>query len=88
MSDTPRTDAFGSQPTKWGPTQHDKLIPEWVSFARQLERELAAAQKDAKRYQWLRDEAPIGAGDMASVRGSHSAADIDAAIDEAAKANG
>lgn len=48
MSDTPRTDA----------QEMDALdsndVRAWASFARQLERELAEARKDAERYQTAR----------------------------------
>lgn len=46
-SDTPRTDAACAAP--------EPIYPRLAHFARQLERELTAAQKDAERYRWLRD---------------------------------
>ena len=47
MSDTPRTDAV-----EQGIDSNDCRA--WRSVARQLERELTAARKDAERYRWLR----------------------------------
>lgn len=46
MSDTPRTDAFCRTPTEFNVGQEARLIPGWIDFARQLERELAA-ERDA-----------------------------------------
>ena len=46
MSETPRTDAE---------QDGSETIDEAFNFARQLERELAEARKDAERYRWLRD---------------------------------
>lgn len=43
----------------------------------------ALMRKDAERYRWLRYTAPVGIGDMARVRGVHSASAVDAAIDAA-----
>lgn len=40
-------------------------------------------RRDAERYRWLRDTAPEGIGDMASVRDSFDTSEIDAAIDAA-----
>ena len=48
-----------------------------------LRRELAEARRDAARYRWLRDTSPVGIGDIASVRESHTPAAIDEAIDAA-----
>lgn len=47
------------------------------------ERELEGARKDTERYRWLRDIAPPGSGEIASVRGTHSPSEIDSAIDAA-----
>ena len=44
-----------------------------------------ALRRDAERYRWLRDTAPEGIGDMASVRDSFDTSEIDAAIDAAMK---
>jgi hypothetical protein len=57
MSETPRTDAEAFA-RKAGTTHKQYQDGEYVraGFARQLERELAAAQKDAERYRWLRDK--------------------------------
>lgn len=51
---TPRTDAFiaGQETAKvsiW------EALTNIQDFARQLERELAAARRDAERYRWLRN---------------------------------
>jgi hypothetical protein len=46
MSDTPRTDQ-----EKWNEGFAELVT---ANFARQLERELAEAKKDAERYRWIR----------------------------------
>jgi len=51
MSDTPRTYNVLSKTTVWGSSCGAAL----VEHARTLERELAAAQKDAQRYRWFRE---------------------------------
>jgi len=55
MSDTPRTDA-AVHPSKLL-RRPDGTFREAVDavFSRQLERELAEAKKDSRRYRWLRD---------------------------------
>ncbi len=90
MSDTPRT---------------DKAIVDWIAvgdpcvydeFARQLERELsvineklASAQKDAKRYRWLREQnvVPYGVDSSGNVQRVivfwDGPVELDAAIDAA-----
>lgn len=45
-SDTPRTDAFCRTPTEFNVGQEARLIPGWIDFARQLERELAAVTEE------------------------------------------
>ena len=49
MSDTPRTDVEAEE------NGLNRVVS--ADFARQLERELAEARRDAERYRWLRDEA-------------------------------
>lgn len=75
MNDTPRTDAaietWLRVPT---PTP-----PEFIALARHLERELTAAQKDAERYRWLRDEG-VSIEGIAPIRRNKW---LDAAIDAA-----
>ncbi len=58
MADTPRTDAVYQEATKLGPGGWAIIPPgaglcdPW-ELARQLERELAEARKDAQRLEWL-----------------------------------
>lgn len=52
MSDTPRTDAAAQTCMDASSEWHGEWVP--LDLARQLERELAKAQLDAARYQYLR----------------------------------
>lgn len=62
--------------------EYEEAAENAVSLARQLERELAEARKDAERYRWLRDK-----GDSTWLafndRPMPDGYDIDAAIDAA-----
>lgn len=59
----------------------DEVVKRVVAFRAEVE----GMREDAERYRWLRDHSPVGIGEMASVRGSHTVAEIDAAIDAARK---
>jgi len=80
MSDTPRTDEIN------GRIQYNThCYVEMANFARQLERELQEARKDAERYRWLRDvgnDTWIPLGKRPGVSFTH---ETDAAIDAARK---
>lgn len=52
LSDTPRTDAM--MMASGGALDWLEHLRRTEHFARQLERDLTAAQKDAERYRWLR----------------------------------
>lgn len=56
-----------------------------TDLARQLERELATAMKDAKRYRWLRSEHADRFRADVQMWEVRSGADLDAAIDYAAR---
>jgi hypothetical protein len=74
MSDTPRTDEFIGEHSEWSPAPRKN----WPAFARQLERELNAAQGRIKQLEsvindphalwanWLRGTVtlPVGIGDV------------------------
>jgi hypothetical protein len=68
-SDTPRTDLFCMTPTDLIPGQETLLIQQWVEFARQLERELNAAQARIAELERALDPANY------DVLASHSQAD-------------
>lgn len=89
MSDTPRTDAMIF---KAGLVAEVCLVTP-AGYARTLERELAAlraelaaAKRDAERYRWLRDDAPVSEieiNDMIMLDPAKTDENFDAAIDEA-----
>jgi len=89
MSDTPRTDA-----ERTDDYYCSGYVPE--EFARQLERELAEAKKDAERYRWLRDNSynvQIGVYELVNRDGRQQRAwlagnELDDVIDAATKEGG
>ena len=56
MSDTPKTDSAAFSPRTGN--QWEELVD--ADFARQLERELAEARRDAARYRWMKMTANPG----------------------------
>jgi hypothetical protein len=63
----------------------------FIQLARQLERELAEARKDAERYRWLREcRGPVAAGVERVPDGVQwlDTTDLDAAIDAARRKHG
>jgi hypothetical protein len=81
-SNTPRTDAHCKQ------IQDDAIGLEYVAtelqyWAENLERELAAAQADAKRYRWLRDDKRGRSLSVSSLEWTGNAKLSDAAVDAA-----
>jgi hypothetical protein len=88
MSDTPRTDALEDRCF-----EQRTDIDEIFVHARQLERELAEAKKDAERYRWLRDNSynvQIGVYEMVERDGRQQRAwlagnELDDVIDAAMK---
>ena len=85
-SNTPRTDA---EEYMQNAQYEDKREAGWCSFsadfnfARNLERELAAAQADAKRYRWLRDDKRGRSLSVSSLEWTGNAKLSDAAVDAA-----
>ena len=87
MSSTPRTDAaaIGFARILVDHDRHTTTELVEANFARHLERELAAARKDAERYRWLRqwsgrtDDFPV----LAEPK---TGEEMDAAIDKAMEA--
>jgi hypothetical protein len=68
--------------------QRSKFAPDCAGLLEAAAAALAQAvhsdvEREAARYRWLRDVAPIGIGELASVRDSHTTAEIDAAFDAA-----
>lgn len=66
MSDTPRSDAEANGKNPFGTLMGDNLRNALVpsDFARQLERELAAAQIGAARYEFVRTLCPAHFRDL------------------------
>ena len=81
MSDTPRTDAIvRSMPAVAGLPTLERKINELLKLSCQLERELAAARKDAERYRYIKLNGGIPLDAM------HDSTLFDAAIDAAMEA--
>lgn len=84
MSDTPRTDAAEHN---MGSVVEPHYVVD-VEVARDLERELAGARKDAERYRWLRERHENTVMDIYNSIPAMKPELLDAEIDAAMKEGG